>query len=64
MRCQRCSKETAAHTMSMFNTETICLDCSAKEGRHPQYQAAVDAEAAAVRSGNLNFRGIGKPADL
>jgi hypothetical protein len=62
--CVRCGATRGAFTTSMFNTDSICLSCKAKEEAHPQYQAAVDAESAAVRSGNFNFRGIGKPADL
>ena len=45
--------------MSMFNTDTICMKCAAKEKKRPDYSKARDAEAAAVRSGDRNFRGIG-----
>jgi len=62
--CERCGAETHATTTSMFNTQTICMDCKRAEKRHPQYQAAVEAEGAACRSGNYNFPGIGLPADL
>ena len=48
----------------MFNTEVICMDCKAKEEKHPDYEAAREAEAAQVRAGNYNFAGVGKPADL
>lgn len=64
MVCQRCRKETNAHTMSRFDTQDICLDCREKEKRHPKYAEAVAAELAEVRKGNYNFPGIGKPADL
>ena len=50
--------------MSRFNTERICMACSAKEKKHPRYQEAVDAEMEAIRCGNYNFQGIGRPADL
>ena len=46
-------------TMSMFNEETICMDCADKERERPDYKAACDAEIAAVRAGNRNFKGIG-----
>jgi hypothetical protein len=50
--------------MSRFNTDEICMECEEKEKKHPDYPRAVKAEAAAVRAGNYNFPGIGKPADL
>ena len=45
--------------MSMFNEQTICMDCAAKERERPDYKAACDAEIAAVRAGNRNFKGSG-----
>lgn len=59
MKCQRCSNETKAHTMSMFNTQTICLECKAVERKHPRYEEACQAELEAIRRGNYNFPGIG-----
>jgi len=50
--------------MSMFNEDILCMECKEKEKQHPDYNKAVDAEAAQVRAGNYNFKGIGKPADL
>jgi hypothetical protein len=54
--------------MSMFNEELICLECKKKEVEHPQYKAAKEAEAAALRTwhegGGYNYSGIGKPKDL
>ena len=64
MTCQRCRKETNCHTMSRFNTQLICMECLDKEQKHPKYKEAAEAEEAAVRAGNRNFAGIGKPADL
>lgn len=63
-RCQRCGTSTDFTIMSMFNEDTVCLVCKRKEEQHPDYQEAVEAELRAVQSGNLNFRGIGKPEDL
>jgi hypothetical protein len=45
--------------MSMFNTQEICLDCSDAERKRPDFEAAREAEAAAVRSGDYNFKGVG-----
>lgn len=64
MTCERCGKDTLAHTMSMFNTQTICLECKEIEKQHPDYERAREAELRAVQSGDYNFRGIGLPADL
>ncbi len=57
--CQRCGKETICTIMSMFNTQMICLDCKDAEKKHPDYKAAVEADEAAIRQGNTNFKGIG-----
>jgi hypothetical protein len=48
----------------MFNTEVLCLDCKEREEQHPRYEEARRAEAEAVRRGDMNFPGIGKPEDL
>lgn len=54
--CDRCGRPLdGARIMSMFNEQTICMDCSAKELERPDYKAACDAEIAADR----NFKGIG-----
>ena len=64
MICQRCGKEALAHITSMFNTQIICIDCKEKERQHPLYEKAVAADTAAIRQGDYNFPGIGKPEDL
>lgn len=63
MECQRCGNETKAHTVSMFNTQTICLECKAIERTHPRYEEACKAELEAVRNGDYNFPGIGWDGD-
>jgi hypothetical protein len=45
--------------MSIFNTHMVCLACKDLEEKHPRYQEARDAEAAAIRRGDYNFKGIG-----
>lgn len=62
--CDRCSEKLTIRTMSRFNTDCICPKCEEKEKKHPKYQEAVKAELEAVRNGNYNFEGIGKPSDL
>ena len=54
--CDRCGKSLAdGFSMSRFDTSALCFDCLAEERQHPDYQKAVDAELAALRSGNLNY---------
>ena len=62
--CQRCYTETTITTMSRFNTQILCMKCLKKEQDHKDYKKAADAELAACKRGNLNYPGIGKPADL
>jgi hypothetical protein len=64
MRCERCQSECLSTICSMFNTDMVCRDCKRKEEAHPEYENARSAEMAAVQSGDYNFPGIGKPADL
>jgi hypothetical protein len=64
MTCQRCGKETLSYTMSFFNTQEICPECTERERAHPEFERAREAELEACRGGNLNFPGIGLPADL
>lgn len=60
MKCERCGKETNCHTVSMFNTQNICTECRDEERKSPRYKEALEADRAAVRSGNWNFEGIGR----
>ncbi len=62
--CERCGGSAVGTICSTFNTEQICDACKAKETRHPDYERARATEEAAVRAGNFNFPGIGKPTDL
>ena len=57
--CDRCGKPLTVRTMSMFNTDTICMECAEAERRRPDYEAARAAEEAAVRAGDRNFKGVG-----
>ena len=58
--CDRCGKPLAGgRTMSIFNTDTICMECAEAEHKRPDYGAAHAAEVAAVRAGDLNFKGVG-----
>lgn len=62
--CDRCGDETLVTTMSYFNTEVICMNCDKRERRHPGFKTAREAEEKAVRAGDYNFPGVGKPDDL
>jgi menaquinone-dependent protoporphyrinogen IX oxidase len=57
--CQRCYAKTFATILSMFNTEEICMDCKDAEEGRSDYDDAVKADQAAVRNGDINFKGIG-----
>mgnify|MGYP003659579498 FL=1 len=61
MICHRCRKETNIHTMSMFNTDEICMACKDTEKKHPDYDKARDADHEQVLKGHYNFKGIGWP---
>lgn len=62
--CDRCLGPLLVRTMSKFNTDALCMPCKDKEKLHPLYEQACAEELAAVRSGNMNFPGIGRPSDL
>jgi hypothetical protein len=62
--CHRCGSATDVSITSRFDTDQICIPCEDAEKAHPDYQRATDVELAAVKAGNLNFPGIGKPSDL
>ena len=57
--CHRCGKETNTTTMSMFNTDIICMECKQKERDNPRYKEAVEADNAEIKNGNYNYKGIG-----
>lgn len=58
--CDRCGASLAGgRTMSMFNTDTICMACAEAERKRPDYEAAREAERAAVRAGDRSFKGVG-----
>jgi len=59
MDCPRCGKPTNVSIMSMFNEEEICMACKTAESQRPDYKAAVQADEAAIRGGNYNFKGVG-----
>lgn len=62
--CPRCLEESYAWTMSIFNTQDVCLECKEKEERHPDYNKALLKDNEEIKNGNFNFKGIGKPVDL
>lgn len=62
--CQRCGGPRNPWTMSLFNSQVICMRCKAVESKHPKYEHARDAEMDAVKMGDLNYPGIGLPPEL
>lgn len=58
--CDRCHGPlTGGRTMSMFNTDCICMKCAKEERSRSDYGKARGAEMDAVRNGDRNFAGIG-----
>ena len=58
--CDRCGGSLdKGRTMSVFNTDCICMQCKHAETQRPDYAAARDAEHAEVCKGNMNFAGVG-----
>jgi hypothetical protein len=63
--CDRCGEQTnRITTMSMFNTDIICMPCKETEKTHDDYEKASSAEMDACQKGEKNFKGIGLPQDL
>lgn len=57
--CDRCGgllKE--GRTMSMFNTQCICMDCLKKEKQDKDYEKAVKTDHEEIKKGNYNYKGI------
>ena len=60
MKCDRCGGPLAeGRTQSMYNADVICMECKRRERERPDYGKAVEADIAAVKAGNWNFKGIG-----
>ena len=58
-KCDRCHGDfNGCRTMSMFNTQVICMICKEKEQQRADYRKAVEADHAEIRKGNYNFQGI------
>ncbi len=56
--CDRCGESTNnSTTMSIFNTDVICMKCKENEKNDPEYEAAKKAEEDALLSGNTNYQG-------
>ncbi len=58
--CDRCGGSLeGCRTMSMYNTECICMACKEAERKREDYSKAVEADHAQIRAGNYNFTGVG-----
>ena len=58
--CQRCGKSLKNdRTMSMYNTDCICLDCADQESKRADYKDAVKADHEQIEKGNFNNKGVG-----
>ena len=59
-RCDRCGGSLdGGRIMSMYNEDVICMACKEKEQTRADYRKAVEADNAAIRRGDFNFKGIG-----
>lgn len=56
--CDRCGKNLTVRTMSILNTDVLCMECKEEETKHPAYKKACEAELEEVRNGNYNYRGL------
>jgi len=57
--CDRCGKSLkGGRTMSMFNTQCICMDCKKDEMERADYEDAVNKEREEIKKGNFNYKGI------
>jgi len=58
--CDRCGGSLdAGRTMSMFNTDCICMKCKSEERKRKDYNKAVEADHAHIKIGDYGFKGIG-----
>jgi hypothetical protein len=60
-KCDRCPDTSGSFSMSFFNNDTLCEDCSEQEQKHPDFALANAVETAEVKKGNYNFLGVGWP---
>jgi hypothetical protein len=57
--CERCHKDLRlGRTMSMFNTQCICIECAKAETKDPEFGEAVRAEIREIKRGNYNYKGL------
>jgi len=62
MTCDRCfTPDIHSHTMSIFNSDIVCMTCVTIERAHPDYGYASAVEQGEVMRGNLNYPGVGWP---
>lgn len=70
MNCDRCGRKMLGFTVSIFNTQQICIgygegdSCYERERAHPDFPRAQRIEQEAVARGDYNFPGVGLPTDL
>ena len=58
--CDRCGGSLeGGRTMSMYNTDCICMNCKDAERARSDYKVAAQAERSQVLAGNMNYAGIG-----
>ncbi len=63
--CDRCGKSLKdGRIMSMLNTECICMKCSEKERKHPNFEKARDAEHELIKKNMANTNSISLSSEI
>ncbi len=58
-KCDRCDGSLdGGRILSMYNHDVLCMKCKEAERQRSDYRDAVDADNAAIRRGDFNYRGI------
>ena len=59
-KCDRCHGPLdGGRILSMYNDhDVLCMECKEAERRRSDYRNAVEADNAAIRRGDFNYRGI------
>jgi len=57
--CDNCGGSLdGGRIMSMFDERCLCIPCSDKEKKDPEYEDAVKADIEQIKGGNFNYEGI------
>lgn len=55
-KCERCGGSLeGGRTLSIFNSDIICMKCMDEERKRPNHKAALEAAISGIKKGNHNF---------